>query len=82
MKILAVSDLLGTEDQVAIDMAKAIALKNAIDQAKVKKKDEPPKPKSQNPLGMTDAAFIATAAIVGLSPILGIGWLYSKYKAR
>lgn len=84
MRILAVSDLVGAEDQVAVDMARAIALKDAIDraQAKDKKKDEPAEPKSQNPWGMTDGAFVATVVIVGLSPILGVSWLYGKLKKR
>ena len=77
-KILSVLDILGDEDEVTANMAKAIVFKSAIDKAT--KKSESPKPKSQNPLGMTDGVLIAALLAVGASPIIGGVWLYKKLK--
>ena len=82
-KILSTLDIIGAdEDEAAANMARAIAFKHALDQAKKKEKEAPAasKPKSLNPWGMTDGAFIATILIVGASPILGVAWLYGKLK--
>lgn len=76
MKILSTLDILGAEDETAVNMAKAIALRDAIEKSKKKE----PAAAQKSPGGITDAALIATILIVGASPILGGVWLYKRFK--